>query len=154
MYLAHLGVAVFILGVSLSEGMKTYYQGVESLNNKIKVNNFTIFFSKLEKIKKENWISETGTFLVKKNNDEFKMNAERRIYLDTGMPSTEAAIKRNFFSHLYIVMGQEQPAGSGNRIIRVYHNPHIVLIWMGAIIMAFGGVVSLLDYRKSIFKKS
>ena len=154
MYLAHLGVAVFILGVSLSEGMKTYYQGVESLNNKIKVNNFTILFSKLEKIKKENWISETGTFLVKINNDEFKMNAERRIYLDTGMPSTEAAIKRNFFSHLYIVMGQEQPAGSGNRIIRVYHNPHIVLIWMGAIIMAFGGVVSLLDYRKSIFKKS
>ena len=154
MYLAHLGVAVFILGVSLSEGMKTYYQGVESLNNKIKVNNFTILFSKLEKIKKENWISETGTFLVKTNNDEFKMNAERRIYLDTGMPSTEAAIKRNFFSHLYIVMGQEQPAGSGNRIIRVYHNPHIVLIWMGAIIMAFGGVVSLLDYRKSIFKKS
>ncbi len=154
MYLAHLGVAVFILGVSLSEGMKTYYQGVESLNNKIKVNNFTILFSKLEKIKKENWISETGTFLVKINNDEFKMNAERRIYLDTGMPSTEAAIKRNLFSHLYIVMGQEQPAGSGNRIIRVYHNPHIVLIWMGAIIMAFGGVVSLLDYRKSIFKKS
>ena len=40
------------------------------------------------------------------------MKAERRIYLDTGMPSTEAAINRNFFSHLYIVMGQEQPFGS------------------------------------------
>ena len=41
MYFAHLGVAIFILGVSLSEGMKTYYQGVESLNNKIKINDFT-----------------------------------------------------------------------------------------------------------------
>ncbi len=152
MYFAHIGVALFILGVSLSEGLKTYYQGVETLNNKIEVNRFTISFKKLEKIKKENWLSETGTFLVKKNDNEFEMKAERRIYLDTGMPSTEAAIKRNFFSHLYIVMGQEQPPGSGNRIIRVYYNPHIIFIWVGAIIMAFGGLVSLLDYRKSIFK--
>ena len=79
--------------------MKTYYQGVESLNNKIDIANFTITFSKLDKFKKENWISETGTFLVKKNDNKFKMKAERRVYLDTGMPSTEAAIKRNFFSH-------------------------------------------------------
>jgi cytochrome c-type biogenesis protein CcmF len=153
MYFAHIGVAVFILGVSLSEGMKTYYQGVESLNNKIYVANFTITFSKIDKFKKENWISETGTFLVKKNDNKFKMKAERRVYLDTGMPSTEAAIKRNFFSHLYIVMGQEQPTGSGKRIIRIYHNPHIIFIWLGAIIMAFGGVVSLIDYRKSFFRK-
>jgi len=153
MYFAHIGVAVFILGVALSEGMKTYYQGVESLNNKINVADFTITFSKLDKFKKENWISETGTFLVKKNDNKFKMKAERRVYLDTGMPSTEAAIKRNFFSHLYIVMGQEQPKGSGKRIIRIYHNPHIIFIWLGAIIMALGGVISLIDYRKSFFRK-
>ena len=49
-------------------------------------------------------------------------------------------------------MGQEQPTGSGKRIVRVYHNPHIILIWFGAVIMAFGGLFSLLDYRKSLFK--
>ena len=42
-------------------------------------------------------------------------------------------------------MGQEQPAGSGKRVIRVYHNPNIILIWLGSIIMAFGGVLSLID---------
>ncbi|MDC3024285.1 hypothetical protein OA264_02315, partial [Alphaproteobacteria bacterium] len=154
MYFAHIGVAIFILGVSLSEGMKTYYQGVESLNKKIIVSDYIITYSKLEKLKKENWLSETGTFLVQKNEDEFEMKAERRIYLDTGMPSTEAAIKRNLFSHLYIVMGQEQPEGSGKRIVRVYYNPNIILIWLGAIIMAVGGVISLLDYRKGLFRKS
>ena len=97
MYFAHIGVAIFILGVSLSEGMKTYYQGVESLNKKIIVSDYIITYSRLEKVKKENWLSETGTFLVQKNEDEFEMKAERRIYLDTGMPSTEAAIKRNLF---------------------------------------------------------
>ena len=115
MYFAHIRSCSIYIRSFLSEGMKTYYQGVESLNNKIKVNNFTIFFSKLEKLKKENWISGNRNFFSKKIILEFKMKAERRIYLDTGMPSTEAAIKRNFFSHLYIVMGQEQPPGSGKR---------------------------------------
>ena len=59
--------------------------------------------------------------------------------------TTEAGIKRNWASHLYIVMGQEQHQGSGNRIIRVYYNPNIILIWLGAIIMALGGILSLLE---------
>ena len=51
-------------------------------------------------------------------------------------------------------MGQEQPAGSGKRVIRIYYNPHIVFIWLGAVIMALGGGVSLLDYRKTFFRRS
>ena len=82
------------------------------------------------------------------------MRAERRVYLDTGMPTTEAGIKRNIFSHLYIVMGQEQPAGSGKRVIRVYHNPNIVLIWLGAVVMAIGGLFSLVDGKLNFFRKS
>ena len=133
-----MGVGVLILGVSLSEGMKVYYEGVNTLGSKIKISEFDIHFSKIEKEKKENWISEKGIFLVARNNYKFEIEAERRLYLDTGMPSTEAGIKRNLASHLYVVMGQEQPPGSGNRIIRVYYNPNIILIWIGAIIMALG----------------
>ncbi len=154
MYMAHLGVAVFIIGVSLSEGMKTYYEGVNSTGNNIKISNFNVYFSKIDRIKKENWLSETGVFSVKKNDNEFDVNAERRIYLDTGMPTTEAGIKRDLASHLYIVMGQEQPAGSGKRVIRIYYNPHIVFIWLGAVIMALGGFASLLDGKLSFLRKS
>ena len=50
MHLAHIGVAIFILGVSLSEGMKTYYQGVKSLKSTIKIDDFVINFSKLDKL--------------------------------------------------------------------------------------------------------
>ena len=154
MYLAHMGVGIFILGISLSEGMKTYYEGVNRPGSRIKISDYSIQFAKLEKLKKENWVSETGIFLVKKNNYEFEVKAERRVYLDTGMPSTEAGIKRNLASHLYIVMGQEQPAGSGNRIIRVYYNPNIIFIWLGAVVMALGGLLSLLDGRLKVLRKS
>ena len=81
------------------------------------------------------------------------MSGERRVYKDTGMPSTEAGIYRSYFNHLYLVMGQEQPINSGQRIVRVYYNPFIVLIWLGAFIMALGGFISLLD-RKRIRRKS
>ena len=46
--------------------MKTYYQGVETLNNKIEVSKFHHKVFEVRKIKKENWLSETGTFLVKR----------------------------------------------------------------------------------------
>jgi cytochrome c-type biogenesis protein CcmF len=80
------------------------------------------------------------------------MFAERRIYIDTGMPSTEAAIRRNYFNHLYIVMGQEQPLNSGQRIVRVYYNPFIILIWIGAFIMALGGLISIFDKKRKYTK--
>ena len=153
MYLAHLGVAIFILGVSLSEGLKTYYEGANKVGSSIKISDFSIKFLEVEKLKRENWVSETGLFLVNNKNKKFEIKAERRIYLDTGMPSTEAGIKRNFANHLYIVMGQEQPPGSGNRIVRVYYNPYIVFIWMGAVIMALGGILSLFDSREKSFRK-
>ena len=155
MYLAHLGVAIFILGVSLSEGMKTYYEGVKTVGSSLQLSGFDIKFQKLERLKKQNWLSETGIFSVEKDKASFKVKAERRVYLDTGMPSSEAGIKRNFFSHLYIVMGQEQPAGSGKRVIRIYHNPYIILIWLGSIIMAFGGLLSFIDgkFKLSFFRK-
>ena len=91
-----------------------------------------------------------GSFSVTEENKiSYKMFAERRVYLDTGMPTTEAAIKRNYFSHLYIVMGQEQPANSGKRIVRIYYNPLIIFIWIGAFIMAIGGIIALLERTKS-----
>ena len=87
-------------------------------------------------------------FLITTKDQNFTMNAERRVYKDTGMPSTEAAIYRNYFNHLYVVMGQEQPIMSGQRIVRVYYNPFIILIWLGAFIMALGGIISMFDRRR------
>ena len=148
MHLAHLGLAIMILGIAISESKKTYFEGILKQGDKISVNNFNIHFIKEEKYKKENWVADAGIFKVNNGSNYFQMRAERRIYLDTGMPSTEAAIERNFFNHLYIVMGQQQPANSGNRIIRIYYNPFILLIWLGAFIMALGGAISFFDRRE------
>ncbi|MDA9559006.1 heme lyase CcmF/NrfE family subunit [Alphaproteobacteria bacterium] len=148
MYVAHLGVAVFILGVAVSDTKNKYFEGILKVGESTEVASYQIKFLEVSKNTDKNWIAEKGLFAVKKKEKEFIMNAERRTYKDTGMPSTEAAIYRSYFNHLYIVMGQEQPANSGLRIVRVYYNPFIILIWMGAFIMALGGIISILDRKR------
>ena len=148
MYVAHLGVAVFILGVAISDTKNKYFEGILKVGTSTEVASYQIKFLEVSKNTDKNWIAEKGLFLVKKKEKEFIMNAERRTYKDTGMPSTEAAIYRSYFNHLYIVMGQEQPVNSGLRIVRVYYNPFIILIWMGAFIMALGGIISILDIKR------
>ena len=149
MYLAHFGLAVFILGVAISDSKKLYYEGVMKEKEIVKVEKFKIQLKEILEKKEKNWISQTGNFSVEGFKKNISMFAERRLYLDTGMPSTEAAIYRNFFSHLYIVMGQEQPLNSGKRIVRIYFNPFIILIWSGAFLMAFGGLISICDKKRN-----
>ena len=149
MYLAHFGLAVFILGVAISDSKKVYYEGVMKEKEIVKVEKFKIQLKEILEKKEKNWISQTGNFSVEGFKKNISMFAERRLYLDTGMPSTEAAIYRNFFSHLYIVMGQEQPLNSGQRIVRIYFNPFIILIWIGAFLMAFGGLISICDKKRN-----
>ena len=149
MYLAHFGLAVFILGVAISDSKKVYYEGVMKEKEIVKVEKFKIQLKEILEKKEKNWISQIGNFSVEGFKKNVSMFAERRLYLDTGMPSTEAAIYRNFFSHLYIVMGQEQPLNSGQRIVRIYFNPFIILIWSGAFLMAFGGLISICDKKRN-----
>ena len=149
MYLAHFGLAVFILGVAISDSKKVYYEGVMKEKEIVKVEKFKIQLKEILEKKEKNWISQIGNFSVEGFKKNINMFAERRLYLDTGMPSTEAAIYRNFFSHLYIVMGQEQPLNSGQRIVRIYFNPFIILIWSGAFLMAFGGLISICDKKRN-----
>ena len=67
------------------------------------------------------------------------------------MPTTEAGIGTHGFSQLYASLGEIQPDGS-SAIIRLYWKPYVTLIWYGAIIMFFGGIMSLWD-RYIVFAK-
>ncbi|QRM35222.1 heme lyase CcmF/NrfE family subunit [Microvirga sp. VF16] len=69
----------------------------------------------------------------------------KRVYLARSMPTTEAGILTTGLSQIYISLGDVQADGSIG--IRLYYKPLILLIWLGAIVMAVGGVLSLTDRR-------
>ena len=82
------------------------------------------------------------TFLVKNQNNEIitKLKPENRFYPITGIFTTEASIHTNLLRDLYIVMGD------GNKedgwVIKIYHNPLVIWIWIGAFVIFLGGITS------------
>ena len=91
-----------------------------------------------------------GNFLVydKKKNIITKLKPENRFYPVTNNFTTEASIHTNLFRDLYIVLGE----GNLNDgwVVRIYYNPLVVWIWIGALTIFLGGIVSMTNDLKKI----
>jgi cytochrome c-type biogenesis protein CcmF len=73
------------------------------------------------------------------------METMKRLYIARGMPTTEAGIMTVGLSQVYASFGDPQPDGSIG--LRLYYKPLVLLIWIGPLIMALGGALSLTDRR-------
>jgi cytochrome c-type biogenesis protein CcmF len=69
----------------------------------------------------------------------------KREFIARAMTTTEAAIATFGFSQLYVSLGDI--AADGSVTVRIYWKPLVTLIWLGAIVMALGGALSLSDRR-------
>jgi cytochrome c-type biogenesis protein CcmF len=77
------------------------------------------------------------------------MEPSKRVFTSRdGMSTTEAALLTRGFSQLYLSLGDTNADGS--LALRLYHKPLVLLIWLGAVVMAFGGALSLSDRRLRI----
>jgi cytochrome c-type biogenesis protein CcmF len=72
----------------------------------------------------------------------------KRLYVTRGMPTTEAGILTTGLGQVYASLGEVQADGSVG--VRLYHKPLVLLIWIGALVMAAGGALSLTDRRLRI----
>jgi cytochrome c-type biogenesis protein CcmF len=72
----------------------------------------------------------------------------KRLFDTPRQTTTEAGIHAAWSGDLYLVLGDELPEGAF--VVRAYFHPLVRLIWLGAVVMALGGVLSLLDRRLRI----
>ena len=77
------------------------------------------------------------------------LRPEKRVYPVQGMPTTEAAIRSTLAGDLYVVIGDAEGA-AGAYVTRLYFNPLVALMWIGALAMILGGVLSVSDRRYRI----
>jgi cytochrome c-type biogenesis protein CcmF len=107
---------------------------------------YTLTLEKVGMREGPNYEALVGVFhIAKEGKDLGFMMPERRNFPVERQEKTEAAIRTNGFSDLYIVIGGKN--GQGGWTVRAYENNFAPWIWGGAIIMAFGGLVSLTDRR-------
>jgi len=146
MLLAHLGVAVFIVGVTMVKGYETERDVRMVPGESVSVGAYTFRFEGTSERVGPNYRAARGTFDVAKNGVSFeKLHPEKRVYNAQGMPMTEAAIDSGIFGDLYVSLGE--PVDGAAWTVRVYRKPFVTWIWGGCVLMALGGLLALTDRR-------
>ena len=142
MIIAHLGVGLLILGITGSSVWQKEKIVRMKIDEKIKIEKYNIVFEKIDEIKGPNYVALQGNFLVfdSKKNIIAKLKPENRFYPITNSFTTEASIHTNLFRDLYIVIGEGNLRDGW--IVRIYYNPLVIWIWIGALVIFLGGITS------------
>lgn len=115
----------------------------------IELAGYEVTFNGVSQLQGPNYTSLRGSFGVFKESKKITdLFPEKRDYPAENSATTEAAIHTNFYSDIYVVLGD--PDGKGGWVTRLYYNPLVPWIWGGAILMALGGGLSLSDRRLRI----
>jgi cytochrome c-type biogenesis protein CcmF len=146
MLLAHLGVAVFIVGVTIVNGYQTERDVKMAPGDSVSVGGYSFRFEGTVERDGPNYRAARGTVDVTKNGRPIeKLHPEKRVYGAQGMPMTEAAIDTGPFGDLYVSLGE--PIEGDTWAVRIYHKPFVTWIWGGCVLMALGGLLALSDRR-------
>jgi cytochrome c-type biogenesis protein CcmF len=146
MQLAHLGVAVFIFGVTMVKSYEIERDVKMDKGDTTEVGGYTFTFQGVREVTGPNYRAAQGSVAVTRNGREVaQMRPEKRIYRVQQNPMTEAAIQTGFTRDLYVSLGQ---AAEGEAwVVRVYYKPFVTWIWGGCLLMALGGGVAATDRR-------
>ena len=152
MQLGHLGFAVAIAGVALvsleSEERDIRMQPGDSAQ----LAGYEFFFESLSSVLGPNYKAQQATFRV---TDGQKLIAvlepQKRLYFSQSSPMTEAGIDPGLFRDIYIALGE--PLEGQAWAVRIQYKPFVRWIWLGALLMAFGGICAVSDKRYRLTRK-
>jgi len=146
MQIAHLGMAVIILGVCLTSHYSIEEDVRLAPGEQIEIGKYTFTFQGVNREPGPNYVADVGTIEVQKNNSTYMtLYPEKRTYFATGTVQTEADIDVGFTRDLFAALGD--PRGDGAWVVRLHVKPFVFWIWMGAFLMAAGGITAILDRR-------
>jgi cytochrome c-type biogenesis protein CcmF len=152
MIVAHLGIATFIIGVTMVKGYETERDVRMAVGDTVTVGGFTLRFDGTTDTRGPNYRAARGAFEVSRNGQHVTTQfPEKRVYDASGTPMTEAAIESMLTGDLYVSLGE--PVDGGAWSVRVYHKPFVTWIWAGCLLMALGGLLEISDRRYRIAKR-
>jgi cytochrome c-type biogenesis protein CcmF len=149
MQVAHLGVAAFIVGVTLVTGYQSEQDVRMEVGDTINAGGYEFKFNGVTEVSGPNYQAARAEIIVSKNAAEVeRMYPEKRQYTASGNVMTETAIDSGLFRDLYVSLGE--PVNNRAWSVRVYYKPFVDWIWGGALLMAIGGGLALSDRRYAV----
>ena len=150
MHLAHIGVAVFVVGVTMVSSFQDEKDVKLAPGQSVDVAGYHFTFHGVKAVEGPNYIAAQGDFDLSMDGKFVrKMNPEKRNYHSSAMPMTEAAIDAGLLRDVYVSLGEpiDRDKPEGEWAVRVYYKPFVDWIWGGCILMALGGLLAMLDRR-------
>ena len=149
MTLAHAGMAVVVAGITGSSAWS-----VEKIENvrpgeAVEIAGYRVAFDAVSQVSGVDYVATHADLrLMRGDRLIAEMHPEKRFFpLEKGT-QTDVAIRTNLLADVYVVLGD--PDGKGGYTLRLYYNPMVPWIWLGAAVMALGGFVSLSDRRHRV----
>ncbi|MDQ1362487.1 MAG: cytochrome c-type biosis protein CcmF, partial [Pseudomonadota bacterium] len=146
MTLAHIGVAVFIVGITLTSVYSQEKDVRLATGQQYNIGGYDFEFRGVQPFTGENYRADEGVFAIYQNGELIaQLHSQKRLYNAGGMPMTEAGIDAGLFRDLYVSLGE--PLDETAWSVRLYYKPFIRWIWLGALFMAAGGLLAAMDRR-------
>ena len=149
MTLAHAGLGVFVLGAVVETGWRAEAGRALEIGQSLDVGGYTVTLDDVRMVEGPNYLAEQGRLSVTVEGGRTReVVAERRFFPAGGQTTTEVGLDFRGLDDVYVTLGER--AGSEARpawSVRVWWNPWARLIFLGPLLMALGGVLSLLDRR-------
>ncbi|MFK3867227.1 heme lyase CcmF/NrfE family subunit [Psychrobacter faecalis] len=151
---AHIGVIVAVIGVAFTSTLSVERDVALGENETMHVQGYDFEVKDFHEVRGSNFDGmQAQVEVTKEGRAVTTLYPEKRTYIISGMPMTEAAIDASLMRDIYVALGEPIAEDSNKWAVRIYVKPLVRWIWLGAIIMALGGLLSMLDSRYR-FKKA
>ncbi len=146
MVLAHVGVAVFVVGVTVLKGYQIERDVRMAPGDTLALGRDTLRFIGVSLETGPNYRAARAELVLERDAREVAaLYPEKRRYNAGGMPTTNPAIAGGVLGDVYVALGEEAPGGAW--VLRVYWKPFVTWLWTGFALMALGGFVAVADPR-------
>ena len=152
MTLAHLGIAVFVTGITLTSIYSVEKDVRMAPDETIDMSGYIFEFKGVTETTGPNYMAQQAFVTVSHEGKEVaKLEPQKRVYQVQTMPMTEAAIDAGLFKDLFVAIGE--PLGDqGAWSLRIYYKAFSRWIWLGAVFMAAGGLCAAFDRRYRVVR--
>jgi cytochrome c-type biogenesis protein CcmF len=137
---------VFIIGATVASAYNFETDVAARPGDRMQAAGYEVVFRDLRRVEGPNYVAEQGEFEIRRNGRLVTvLTSEQRVYQVQTNPMTEAGIDARIARDVFVALGE--PLGGGAWSVRLQVKPLIRLIWLGTLIMAFGGLLAITDRR-------
>ena len=146
MTLAHIGFAVAVIGVTLTSLHSVDIHQRMAPGEAVEFADYRFELTRIHRLQGPNYAATEAVVKVLQGGAEVTtLRSQKRVYTVRDMPMTEAGIKSGLTRDLYVSLGE--PLDDTAWSIRIYHKPFVSWLWLGAALMAVGGLLAATDRR-------